>query len=730
MIHHKFDNLGFDLFDKVAKNKDSDNSKESDHKQQEIEKAEKAEQRKLAEQKAELAKKARTDYSKKVAFKIEPKKIRKEEKEEEDEEDEQEPEKKKKESSPQVDMMNRIGIAFAIALGSGYFLWNIIGKPDIGGGASRNWTDFVKDLENNNVSQVQVHGKYVRVVTKSGMSYSLGFGLGGEVFMTKYEELLKEIKIHHETMEPIQVFFDSTPEQDPQETAINIFATVAQIGVFMFVLSRMSKSLGGMSGMMGQFTKKTKPVKSTVKFSDVAGLDESKVEIVEFVEFLKNPEKFEKMGAKIPKGALLVGPPGTGKTMLAKAVAGEAGVPFFSMAGSEFVEMVVGVGAQRVRKLFADAKENAPSIIFIDEIDAVGRQRASGKSFGRNDERENTLNQLLVEMDGFNTNSGVIVLAATNRADVLDKALLRPGRFDRKIDLPLPDVKGREDIFNVYLKPLNTERSKEEYSRVLANLTPGFSGADISNVCNEAALQASRENATTINILHFEYAVERVIAGLEKKTKVLLPEEKRIVAHHEAGHAVAGWFLKYAHPLLKVSIVPRGSGTLGYAQYLPADKYITTEAEILDNICLTLGGRVAEKLIFGHLSTGAHDDLRKVTSMAYGMICQYGMNEKIGNLSFREGGDGFEVEKPFSAQTEEIIDTEARKIVNIALQRTEALLTKHLEGVKAIAQLLLEREKIDAEDMVTVLGERPESAFSDEALRKFLVAKKESRIVQ
>ena len=411
---------------------------------------------------------------------------------------------------------------------------------------------------------------------------------------------------------------------------------------------------------------------------------------------------------------------------MAKAVAGEAKVPFFSMAGSEFVEMIVGVGAQRVRKLFEDATKEAPSIIFIDEIDAVGRQRTSGKAVGRNDERENTLNQLLVEMDGFSSNSRVVVIAATNRQDVLDKALLRPGRFDRKIELQLPDIKGREDIFRVYLKPLKLEKGIDEYAHILASLTPGFSGADISNICNEAALIASRTDAESINIKHFEEATEKVIAGLEKKTKVLLPDEKNIVAHHEAGHAVAGWFLKYAHPLLKVSIVPRGSGALGYAQYLPTEKYITTEDEILDNICLTLGGRAAEKLIFNHLSTGASDDLRKVTNMAYSMITEYGMDKIIGNFSY---GQSEGIEKPYSDTTAEIIDEQAKKIVDKATERVESLLEKHKEGLLKVAQLLLEKEKIDAEDMQRILGDRPESAFSEDNLKRFLESKRQSQVI-
>lgn len=412
--------------------------------------------------------------------------------------------------------------------------------------------------------------------------------------------------------------------------------------------------------------------------------------------------------------------------MLAKAVSGEAGVPFFSMAGSEFVEMVVGVGARRVRKLFKEAKANAPSIVFIDEIDAVGRQRGGGRSRGRNDERENTLNQLLVEMDGFVENSGVIVMAATNRPDVLDKALLRPGRFDRKIELSLPDVKGREDIFRVYLRPLKISKDIDDLAKILSALTPGFSGADISNICNEAALLASREGSETIDVVHFEASVEKVSAGLEKKTKILTPDEKIIVAHHEAGHAVAGWFLKYVHPLLKVSIVPRGAGILGYAQYLPTEHYITSENELLDTMVMTLGGRTAEKIMFNHLSTGAQDDLRKVTSTAYSIVTEYGMNPNIGYFSFPAESE-MSVEKPYSHQLAEVIDQEVSQIVRTAEERAIALLTQHKDSLKKIAALLIEKEKIDAEDMVRVLGERPASFFSEETLKQFLKAKKEGK---
>ena len=446
-------------------------------------------------------------------------------------------------------------------------------------------------------------------------------------------------------------------------------------------------------------------VKTT--FKDVAGLDEAKEEIEEIVEFLKTPKKFTDLGGKIPKGALLVGPPGTGKTLLARAVAGEAGVPFFSLSGSDFVEMFVGVGAARVRDLFKQAKEKAPCIIFIDEIDAVGRSRGRGAMPGSNDERENTLNSLLVEMDGFGTDSGIIIMAATNRPDVLDPALLRPGRFDRTISVDKPDIIGREAIFKVHLKPLKL--AADIYPKELSAQTPGFAGAEIANVCNEAALIAARRNKTSVDMHDFQEAMDRVIGGLEKKNKLISPEEKKIVAYHEAGHAVAGWFLEHANPLVKVTIVPRGVAALGYAQYLPKEQFLYRTEQLIDEMCVTLGGRVSEDIIFGKISTGAQNDLERITKLAYSMVTVYGMNDKLGNVSFYDskGGDGYNFNKPYSEQTAREIDEEARKIIASAYERTRALLSDKQDKLEILAQELLVREVLFQSDLERLIGPRP-----------------------
>ena len=446
-------------------------------------------------------------------------------------------------------------------------------------------------------------------------------------------------------------------------------------------------------------------VKTT--FKDVAGLDEAKEEIEEIVEFLKTPKKFTDLGGKIPKGALLVGPPGTGKTLLARAVAGEAGVPFFSLSGSDFVEMFVGVGAARVRDLFKQAKEKAPCIIFIDEIDAVGRSRGRGAMPGSNDERENTLNSLLVEMDGFGTDSGIIIMAATNRPDVLDPALLRPGRFDRTISVDKPDIIGREAIFKVHLKPLKLASDIDP--KELSAQTPGFAGAEIANVCNEAALIAARRNKTSVDMHDFQEAMDRVIGGLEKKNKLISPEEKKIVAYHEAGHAVAGWFLEHANPLVKVTIVPRGVAALGYAQYLPKEQFLYRTEQLIDEMCVTLGGRVSEDIIFGKISTGAQNDLERITKLAYSMVTVYGMNDKLGNVSFYDskGGDGYNFNKPYSEQTAREIDEEARKIIASAYERTRALLSDKQDKLEILAQELLVREVLFQSDLERLIGPRP-----------------------
>ena len=480
--------------------------------------------------------------------------------------------------------------------------------------------------------------------------------------------------------------------------------------LFWFMMRRMS----GGAGPGGQIFNvgKSKALlfdadnKVKITFDNVAGLDEAKVEIQEIVEFLKNPSKFTKLGGKIPKGALLVGPPGTGKTLLAKAVAGEAGVPFFTLSGSDFVEMFVGVGAARVRDLFKQAKEKAPCIIFIDEIDAIGRSRGKGQMPGSNDERENTLNSLLVEMDGFGTDSGVIVLAATNRPDVLDSALLRPGRFDRQISIDKPDIVGREAIFKVHLKPIKT--IAEVDPKKLAAQTPGFAGAEIANVCNEAALIAARRNKEAVDMQDFQEAIDRVIGGLEKKTKIISPEEKKIVAYHEAGHAVAGWYLEHADPLVKVSIVPRGIAALGYAQYLPKEQFLYQTEQLIDEMCMTLGGRAAEEIIFGKISTGALSDLERITKMAYSMVSVYGMNEKLGNVSFYDSkSDGYKMTKPYSEATAEMIDQEVSKLIQFAYSRVLDLLRKHQAELEILAKELLEKEILFQADLERLIGKRP-----------------------
>jgi len=479
---------------------------------------------------------------------------------------------------------------------------------------------------------------------------------------------------------------------------------------FWFLMRRMAGG-GGPGGQIFNIGKSKAALFDTenrvnVTFDNVAGLDEAKEEIREIVEFLKNPSKYTNLGGKIPKGALLVGTPGTGKTLLAKAVAGEAGVPFFSLSGSDFVEMFVGVGAARVRDLFKQAKEKAPCIIFIDEIDAVGRARGKGAMPGSNDERENTLNSLLAEMDGFSTDSGVIILAATNRPDVLDSALLRPGRFDRQIAIDKPDIVGREAIFKVHLKPIKVD--KEVDPKKLAAQTPGFAGAEIANVCNEAALIAARRNKKKVDPQDFQDAIDRVIGGLEKKNKLISPEEKQIVAYHEAGHAVVGWFLEHADPLVKVSIVPRGVAALGYAQYLPKEQYLYTTEQMIDQMCMALGGRAAEEVIFGRISTGAQNDLERITKMAYSMVTIYGMNDKVGNISYYDSQQGdYNFNKPYSEATAETIDQEVRKIITDAYNRTKNLLKEKNTELEALAKELLDKEILFQADLERLIGKRP-----------------------
>jgi AFG3 family protein len=483
------------------------------------------------------------------------------------------------------------------------------------------------------------------------------------------------------------------------------------IAIWMFLIRRMSAGAGGggagsifnVGKSRAQIFDKDTHVKTN--FSDVAGLEEAKTEIMEIVDFLKNPKKYTQLGGKIPKGALLVGPPGTGKTLLAKAVAGEANVPFFSMSGSDFVEMFVGVGASRVRDLFKQAKEKAPCIVFIDEIDAVGRARGRNVNFGSNDERENTLNQLLTEMDGFGSNVGVIILAATNRADVLDRALLRAGRFDRQIHVELPDVREREAIFKVHLKPLTLEKDFD--IKFLAKQTPGFSGADIANVCNEAALIAARKNKDVVERQDFLDAVDRIVGGLEKKNKIVSVDEKKTIAYHEAGHATVSWLLEHTSPLLKVTIIPRGRA-LGAAWYLPEERQLTTTEQILDEMAYALGGRAAEELVFNKISTGALSDLEKITKQAYAMVTFFGMSEKLGNISFYDssGQSEYGFSKPYSEKTAEIIDSEVKGIVERSYEKAKDVLRENMKGLIELADLLLEREVIFAEDLERVFGKR------------------------
>lgn len=481
------------------------------------------------------------------------------------------------------------------------------------------------------------------------------------------------------------------------------------LGLWLFIMRRVSGGGGGPGGQIFNIGKSKATLfdnntKVNVTFADVAGLNEAKVEVMEVVDFLKNPKKYTALGGKIPKGVLLVGPPGTGKTLLAKAVAGEAGVPFFSISGSDFVEMFVGVGASRVRDLFKQAREKAPCIVFIDEIDAIGRARGRNAIQGGNDERENTLNQLLVEMDGFSTDKGVIMMAATNRPDILDAALLRPGRFDRQIGIDPPDIIGREEIFKVHLRSIKS--SPEVNPQVLSEMTPGFAGADIANICNEAALIAARRNKQAVDLDDFNYALDRVIGGLEKRNKLISPKEKEIIAYHEAGHAICGWYLEHASPLVKVTIVPRGMGTLGFAQYLPKEEYIIRTEQLLDRMCMTLGGRAAERIVFDKISAGAQNDLDQVTKMAYGMVTVYGMNKNVGNLSYYAMSQD-QFNKPYSDETARVIDNEVRELVESQYRRAQDLLTEKRNELNLLAQTLLEKEVLLKSDVERLIGKRP-----------------------
>lgn len=517
--------------------------------------------------------------------------------------------------------------------------------------------------------------------------------------------------------------FDGSITYDKKESwfnspfFINVMMIVFAIALWMFMMRRMSGGGGGGAGSVFNVGKSRAQLFDTnggnrITFKDVAGLSEAKQEVEEIVEFLKNPQKYTELGGKIPKGALLVGPPGTGKTLLAKAVAGEANVPFFSLAGSDFVEMFVGVGASRVRDLFKQAKEKSPCIVFIDEIDAVGRARGKNPSMGGNDERENTLNQLLTEMDGFGSNSGVIILAATNRVDVLDKALLRAGRFDRQIHVDLPDLNERKAVFGVHLRPIKIDDSVDV--DLLARQTPGFSGADIANVCNEAALIAARHGKKFVNKQDFLDAVDRIIGGLEKKTKITTEAERRSIALHEAGHATISWLLEYANPLVKVTIVPRGRA-LGAAWYLPEERQITTKEQMLDEMCATLGGRAAEELFLGRISTGAMNDLERVTKQAYSMIAYLGMSETLPNLCYYNN-DEYSFNRPYSEKTAELIDFEVKRMVNEQYERAKNILSDNKEGHNQLAQMLIDKEVIFAEDVERIFGKRPWASRSEEIM--------------
>ncbi|THV07659.1 ATP-dependent metallopeptidase Hfl [Dendrothele bispora CBS 962.96] len=620
-------------------------------------------------------------------------------------------------------------INWITALAIGHFLYS---NSNSSTSREITWQEFrTAFLEKGLVDKLTViNGHKVRVKLHSNAtgsmypSMSLGngdyyFSIGSvEAFERRLDEAQAELGISSHERIPVAY----SDEISTFRVLLEFAPTIAVIGFLYWMSRRGASSSGGGIFSIGKSRAKLfdKDTEVKVKFKDVAGMDEAKEEIMEFVQFLKEPSKYERLGAKIPRGAILSGPPGTGKTLLAKATAGEASVPFLSVSGSEFVEMFVGVGSSRVRDLFASARKHAPCIIFVDEIDAIGKSREKGRSFGGNDERESTLNQLLVEMDGFSTKEHVVILAGTNRPDVLDPALLRPGRFDRHIVIDRPDVSGRKGIFLVHLAPLKLAEDLQDVDALaqkLAVLTPGFSGADIANVCNEAALRAARRGHDAVNSAHFDDAIERVIVGLEKKSRVLSPLEKKTVAYHEAGHAVAGWFLEHADPVLKVSIIPRGNGALGYAQYLPPDRYLLSSPQLADQICVTLGGRVSEEIFFGHenITSGAQDDLQKITKYAFEACANYGMNPVIGPVSY--GGDRGAKEgwnKPFSEKTAETLDTEVRKMITNMHDRTRNLLSEHKEDVEKVAKLLLEKEVLTREDMIRLLGKRPFAGRSDD----------------
>ncbi|KAH9901864.1 ATP-dependent metallopeptidase Hfl [Xylariomycetidae sp. FL2044] len=597
-----------------------------------------------------------------------------------------------------------------------YWIYNSLFEEN---GREITWQELKKNfLDKGLVEKMVVVGRRVRVelnqeatrsmypdsaAVRPGFNYYFSIA-SVDAFERRLEDAQNELGIPSSDRIPVQY----AGESGFMSLLMAFGPTLLLVGLIVWAQRRGPGGGGAGGGIFGISKSKAKRFNHDsavkVKFADVAGMDEAKQEIMEFVSFLQKPEKFQRLGAKIPRGAILAGPPGTGKTLLAKATAGESGVPFFSVSGSEFVEMFVGVGASRVRDLFAQARRNTPCIIFIDEIDAIGRSRAEGQRFGGNDEREATLNQILTEMDGFNTTEQIVVLAGTNRADILDKALMRPGRFDRHINIDAPTMAGRKDIFKVYLKKIVTNEDQEYLSGRLASLTPGFAGADIANCVNEAALIAARNNAPSVTLEHFEKAIERVIGGLERKSLVLNPEEKKTVAYHEAGHAICGWYFRYADPLLKVSIIPRGKA-LGYAQYLPDDAYLMGHNQLMDRMAMTLGGRVSEELHFPTVTTGASDDFSKVTRLATAMVTKWGMSDKIGPLHYNE--DQSKIHKPFSETTGQAIDSEVRRIVDQAYKQCKDLLMEKKKEVGLVAEELLSKEMLVRDDMVRLLGPRP-----------------------
>ena len=619
--------------------------------------------------------------------------------------------------------------AIIIGLLGGLFLWD----GGFGDTKTLSWDEFQRIARNNAFTQITVdRGEKTAVGVLTSQAADSIFAKNSPLLGRNQQRTERTLTTEIPTVERFSQFYEEsgiTAHVSYKESRSGFlslllsFAPIILIFVFWSYMMRRAGGAGGAGGMSGGgifsigkskaqlYEKESTPV----TFKDVAGLHEAKVEVEEIVHFLKNPAKYTQLGGKIPKGALLVGPPGTGKTLLAKAVAGEAHVPFFSLAGSDFVEMFVGVGASRVRDLFQKAKEKAPCIIFIDEIDAVGRARGKNNNLGGNDERENTLNQLLTEMDGFGTNSGIIVLAATNRADILDSALLRAGRFDRQIYVDIPDVNDRREIFLVHLRPLKIDDTVD--IDLLARRTPGFSGADIANVCNEAALIAARAEKEFVSREDFMNAIDRVVGGLEKKNKSTTEEERRSIAIHEAVHAAVSWFLQYANPLVKVTIVPRGKA-LGAAWYLPEERQITTTQALLDQMCATLAGRAAEELFLGRISTGAANDLEHTTKIAYAMVAYYGMSETLPHINYYDmQSDGYGLTKPYSDKTAELIDREATDIVRSQYERAKAILSEHAEGIQQLAQLLLDREVIYTEDVEHIFGKRPWISRTDELMQ-------------